>query len=486
MYLGTFPADSTFIYLGFYIFSVTYKVIQPLLKIFVIGTLFFLVWRVLKTGDWLHSVGGYLLYVILLIALLSHTTTISLANIRPRSKQTKPQTVQAEALRKLALGVSSVRVPTVFLFSIRAIDTLTNNLADIISKGHYFSGAFEFIHAQAILANLKIVGRGKGDYINFCIDCFSKARTDVRNGKYILDNGRVLNPGFQEDWYLGHRVYKKLYKNHKIIWNGKEMTCLAAYEQLNKALIKNLKDTLRAEKIEKIGKGFWGKSRFGKWCTSTIDSAKNWGGSSDALVKITIGKSAGAEDMMLFRILKRQYYKLKDDTKANGKIYRELDPGDRPGLEGLAKLRGTGLLGAALPVAGLLAKVSLFIRLAPLVQGACLCLCIGAFPFLILLSLFPRAIRVLKTAFLFIFQVSMWTVCWAIVDLLSRVLPALIGGGFAIERIDIPIFVLLMYIVAPILSMIFIKGQISTLGGMLAVPAGNPVSAINAAKGAGK
>ena len=80
----------------------------------------------------------------------------------------------------------------------------------------------------------------------------------------------------------------------------------------------------------------------------------------------------------------------------------------------------------------------------------------------------------------------MWTVCWAIVDLLSRVLPALIGGGFAIERIDIPIFVLLMYIVAPILSMIFIKGQISTLGGMLAVPAGNPVSAINAAKGAGK
>ena len=57
MYLGTFPADSTFIYLGFYVFEVTYKVIQPLLKIFVIGTLFFLVWRVLKTGDWLHKIG---------------------------------------------------------------------------------------------------------------------------------------------------------------------------------------------------------------------------------------------------------------------------------------------------------------------------------------------------------------------------------------------------------------------------------------------
>jgi len=138
MHLGSFPADSTFMYLGFHVFQVTYNVIQPLYKIIIIGTLFYLVWHVIKTGDWLHSVGGYLFYVILLVTLLSHTTTISLNNIQPRSKHKKPQTTQAESLRKLALGVSSVRIPTVFLFSIRAIDTLTNNLADIISKATIF------------------------------------------------------------------------------------------------------------------------------------------------------------------------------------------------------------------------------------------------------------------------------------------------------------------------------------------------------------
>jgi len=482
MYLGTFPADSTFIYLGFHIFEVTYKVIQPLLKIFVIGTLFYLVWRVLKTGDWLHSVGGYLLYVILLIALLSHTTTISLANIQSRSKQKQPQTAQAEALRELALGVSSVRVPTVFLFSIRAIDTLTNNLADIISKGRYFSGAFEFIHAQAILANLKIVGEGKGDYIHFCVDCLSKAKTDIANGKCELKNGNIFSPqgGFLGDWYLGHGAYKLMYKNHNIIWNGKEMSCLKAYEQLNESLIKNLKDTLQPKKFKKAVETAW-YQKFGKWCLSPIQGIK------DDLDKRLMGnKGMGSEELMLSRILKEQYKKLAKDNKIRGQIYREIAPGDRPGMEGIAKLRGTGLLGAAFPVAGLLAKVSLFLRIAPLVQGACLCLCISAFPFLILLSLFPRAIGVLKTAFLFIFQVSMWTVCWAIVDLLSRTLPTLIGGGFAVERVDIPIFVLLMYIVAPILSMIFINGRINTLSGALAVPAGNPVSTAIAAKGAGK
>ena len=77
----------------------------------------------------------------------------------------------------------------------------------------------------------------------------------------------------------------------------------------------------------------------------------------------------------------------------------------------------------------------------------------------------------------------MWTVCWSIVDLLSRTLPTLIGGGFAIERIDIPIFVLLMYIVAPIMSMVFIRGAIGGIMGMLAVPAGNPISTVAAAKG---
>ena len=77
----------------------------------------------------------------------------------------------------------------------------------------------------------------------------------------------------------------------------------------------------------------------------------------------------------------------------------------------------------------------------------------------------------------------MWTVCWAIVDLLSRTLPTLIGGGFAVERIDIPMFVLLMYIVAPVISMIFISGRINALGGMLAVPAGSPAGTAMAAKG---
>jgi len=480
MYLGTFPADSTFMYLGFYVFSVAYNIIQPLLKVLVIGTLFYLVWHVAKTGDWLHSVGGYLFYVILLLVLLSHTTTISLSNIQPRSKQKKSQTAQAESLKKLALGVSSVRVPTVFLFSIRAIDTLTNNLADIISKGHYFSGAFEFIHAQAILANLEIVGKGKGDYMHFCVECLSKVRADIANGKLKREGkyGVVFKlENIQNGWYLGHTAYKRLYEDHNIIWNGKEMSCLKAYGQLNKSLIEDIKGTLRPKKTEEALKSVWPIVKLKKWWTGKVDSFK------DALNKGEIGQNASSEDLMLYRILKEQYKKLAKDNNVQAQIYRELLSGDRPGMEGLAKVRGTGLLGAALPIAGLLAKVSLFIRIAPLVQGACLCLCIGAFPFLIFLSLFPRSIRVLKTAFLFIFQVSMWTVCWSIVDLLSRTLPTLIGGGFAIERIDIPIFVLLMYIVAPIMSMVFIRGAIGGIMGMLAVPAGNPVSTVAAAKG---
>ena len=479
MYLGTFPADSTFIYLGFYVFEVTYKVIQPLLKIFVIGTLFYLVWRVLKTGDWLHSVGGYLLYVILLIALLSHTTTISLANIQPRSKQKQPQTAQAESLKELALGISSVRIPTVFLFSVRAIDTLTNNLADIISKGHYFSGAFEFIHAQMILANVRIVGNERGDYIHFCVDCLSKAKADIANGKCKFENGKVfsLQGGFVGDWYLGHGMYKKMYKKHKIIWNGKEIWCNEAYEQLNESLIENLKKQMNSKEIEKATKTAW-KTKFKKWCLSPIQGIKD---SWDK--RITGNRGASSDELMLYRILKKQYKELANTPKIKAQIRRELLPGDRSYMETLAKTRVTGLLGGIFPAAGLLAKVSLFIRLAPLVQGACLCLCIGAFPFLILLSLFPRSIRVLKTAFLFIFQVSMWTVCWAIVDLLSRALPALIGGNFAVNRLDIPIFTLLMIVVAPLLSMIFIKGQITTLSSALAVPAGNPVSTVTAAKG---
>jgi len=476
MFLGTFPADSTFMYLGFWIFSVTYNIIRPLLKIIVICTLFSLVWRVLRTGDWLHTVGSYLFYVILILVLLSHTTTISLANIQPRAKQKTPQTTQAEALREFALGISSVRVPTVFLFSIRAIDTLTNNLADIISKGHYFSGAFELIHSQAILANLGVISDKKGDYINFCIDCLSKARTDIANGKFDPE-GKYSNiltlKNMRNDWFFGHFAYKEMYKNHDIMWNGEEISCLAAYEKLNTSLIKDIKDKLHLGKIAAVQKKAWGR-RFKKWCI---------GGTKDFWGKVQIGWDASPEDLLLYRMLKDEYKKLAKDNKVKGQIYRELAPGDKSGLELLAKLRGTGLAGGVLETSKLLAKVSLFIRIAPLVQGACLCLCIGAFPFLILLSLFPRSIRVLKTAFLFIFQVSMWTVCWAIVDLLSRTLPTLIGGGFAVERIDIPMFVLLMYIVAPVISMIFISGRINALGGMLAVPAGSPAGTAMAAKG---
>ena len=481
MHLGSFPVDSTFMYLGFWIFSETFKLMKPWYPVIVIAVLFYLVWHALKTGDWLHSIGGYFFYVILLICLLSHTTTISLANIKPYSasvRQDKSQSAsEAVALKKLATGVSSVRVPTVFLFSIRAIDAFSNKLADIISKGNYLASCFEFIHAQAAIANAGITGGVKEDYIHFCVECFSKARVEVDNIKKAQIPMALRSPVIsylQEEvspsqrWYIGCGPYVKKYGNYRIIWKGSEIGCDEAYKQLSEELIVNLQEKFIKQKEARhcLIKA-WGDNKIGKWI-------------SDANIK----RKTGTDNTMLYRILYDMHKKLMKDPKVINKMSREIivNPEDS-GLIDHAKRRVTGLLGGILPTATLLAKVSLFIRIAFFVRGACLCLCIGAFPILIFLSLFPRSVRVIKTCFLFIFQISMWAVAWAIVDLLSQILAKFLPGGFAVERIDIPIFVLLMVVVAPIISTVFIRGAIGGIMGMLAVPAGSPVSAVTAAKG---
>jgi len=475
MYLGSFPTDSTFMYLGFWIFSETLKLMKPWYPVIVTAVIFYLVWHTLKTGDWLHTVGGYLFYVLLLLVLLSHTTVISLANIKPYStsvRQDKSQSAsEAEALKEIAVGISSVRVPTVFLFSIRAMDYFSNKLADIISKGKYLAGSFEFIHAQAAIANAGITGGVKEDYIHFCVECFSKVRVEVDNAKRERVGTPATGYHYKADtdwvdpsnrWYIGCGPYVKKYKNYKIIWKGSEIWCNEAYKQLSEDLIENLQEKFIKQKEAKhwLIKA-WGDSKIGKWLSD----------------KKIMGKT-GTTNTMLYRILYDMHKKLMKDPEVINKMHREILPSSQ-----LGKDRFWGLLGGALPIGALLSKVSLFIKIAFFVRGACLCLCIGAFPILIFLSLFPRSVRVLKTAFLFIFQISMWSVAWAIVDLLSQALAKFLPGGFCVERIDIPIFTLLMVVVAPIISVVFIRGAIGGIMGMLAVPAGNPVSTVTAAKG---
>jgi len=477
MYLGSFPIDSTFMYLGFWIFSETLKLMKPWYPVIVIAVLFYLVWHTLKTGDWLHTVGGYLFYVLLLLVLLSHTTVISLANIKPYSasvRQDKSQSVsEAEALKEIAVGISSVRVPTVFLFSIKAMDYFSNKLADIISNGKYLAGSFEFIHAQAAIANAGITGEVKEDYIHFCVECFNKVRVELDNAKRERVGTPTTGYHYKTDpdwvdpsnrWYIGCGPYVKKYKNYKIIWKGNEIWCNEAYEQLSEDLIGNLQEKfIKQEEAKNWLTKTWGVKKFTKWITQTDDAG--------------ITRKTGTANAMLYRILYDMHKKLMKDPKVINKMHREILPSSQ-----LSKDRFWGLLGGAIPASALLAKVSLFIKIAFFVRGACLCLCIGAFPILIFLSLFPRSVRVFKTAFLFILTVEFWSVSWAIVDLLSQSLAKFLPGGFYVERIDIPMFTLLMVVVAPIISSVFVSGRISALSGMLAVPAGSPASAASTAK----
>jgi len=478
MYLGSDTAVSAFMYIGFWIFSETYKLALPFYKVIVIYTLFYLVWHVIKTGDWLHSVGSYLIYVILLICLLSHTTTISFANIQPRStavKQPRSLTEREAQLKEISLDIGSIPVPTVFLFTIRAIDTFSNNLADIISRGGYLSKGFEHIHAQAAIINSTIKGELRADYIHFCTECFSKARVDVANGKFA-PNGRIFMPPKEHEWFIGLTPYVEMYKSHNIVWKGKEISCYDAYKELDGALIAKLgQEFVNKKKAEETLQAAWGSSKYKKW----LLAPRRWW----KRVKSDFYKAyVGTQDEMLYRVLLIQHKKMMDENMKN-KVVGGIMSGQQSGLLNIAKNKITGYLGGILGIGVLLAYVSFFIRLAPLAQGACLCIIIGAFPILIGLSLFPRAIRVLKTAFLFTFQVSMWTVCWAIVMLLSVSMAKFLPGSFELERIDIPILTLLMLVVAPVISSVFIRASTSALSS-LNIPVANPASAVGAAKGA--
>ena len=480
MYLGSDAGVSSFLYMGLYVFSETYKLIQPLYKIIIICTLFYLVWHVLKTGDWLHSVGGYLFYVVLLLVLLSHTTTINYANIQSRSsavKQPRSLTEREAELKEVSLSVGSIPVPTVFLSMIRTIDYFTNKLASIISRGKYLSEGFEYIHAQAAILNSTIKGPLRDDYVHFVEKCYSKARVDVANGKFA-PNGRIFIPPEEFNWFIGLTPYVKMYENHDIVWKGEEISCHAAYKKLDAALIAKLgQEFVSKEKAEETLQAAWGRSKFKRWL---LAPRRWWKRVGSDFYKAYVG----TQDEMLYRTLLIQHKKMMDKNTKN-KAIRGIMSGQQSGLMGLAENRILGYLGGALGVPLLLAYVSFFIRLAPLAQGACLCIIIGAFPILIFLSLFPRAIRVIKTAFLFYLQVSLWTVAWSIVMLLSKSMARFLPGSFELTRIDIPILTLLMLVAAPIFSSIFISASTSALSS-LNVPVGNPAGAITAAKGAVK
>jgi len=79
----------------------------------------------------------------------------------------------------------------------------------------------------------------------------------------------------------------------------------------------------------------------------------------------------------------------------------------------------------------------------------------------------------------------MWTVAWAIVNLMSQVMAKSLPGDFTTQRIDIPLFTLLMIVLAPAISAVFITGVTNKLSQMN-IPVGNPAGAITAAKGAVK
>jgi len=478
MYLGTFPTDSAFMYIGFWLFAQTYKLILPFYKVVVIYALFNLVWHVIKTGDWLHSVGGYLFYVILLVCLLSHTTTISPASFKPRAtagEQTR--STQGIKISKISASAGPVRIPTVFLFAVRMIDTFSNNLADIISKGDYVENSFEYIHAQAAIANSEITGEAKEDYLDFCEQCFKKALVDVKLGKIKDKNGKPYYPDSDNKDFPGADPYLISYAkpNHKMLWRGenKEINCRIAYDRLHDILMADLGKNFGRVKLAKARLiSAWGKIKMGKW----LSVIKN---------RMRIVKGRG--DEMLRAVLLMQEKKLIPEVKQ--RMYRDILPGDSSGkaplLHEIAKGKLVGFLGGSIGVGVLLAFVSFFIRLAPLAQGACLCLCIGTFPILIALSLLPHSIRVLRTAFLFLFQTSMWSVAWATVNLLSQIMCKILPGDFTTQRVDIPLFTLLMVVSAPVISGIFITGVTNKLS-TLNIPVSSPTGAISAAKGAVK
>jgi len=478
VYLGSFPTDSAFMYIGFWLFAQTFKIIQPFYKVIVIYALFNLVWHVLKTGDWLHSVGGYLFYVVLLLLLLGHTTTISPASFKPRATaEDQTRSTQGIKIEKISASAGPVRIPTVFLFAIRAIDTFSNNLADIVSRGDYVVNSFEFIHAQAAILNSEITGTAKEDVMNFCEQCFKKALVDVKLGKIKDRNGKPYYPDPGNEYFIGADPYLKSYEqpNHKMLWRGenKEINCRIAYDRLRDDLITDLGKNFGKVELAKARLiSAWGKIKMGKWLS---------------VVKNLTRTVKGGGDEMLHAVLLMQERKLMPEIKQ--RMYRDVLPGDGSGeaplLHKLAKGKLAGFLGGLLGVGVLLAFVSFFIRLAPLAQGACLCLCIGSFPILIALSLFPHSVRILKTSFLFIFQVSMWTVAWAIVNLMSQVMAKSLPGDFTTQRIDIPLFTLLMIVLAPAISAVFITGVTNKLSQMN-IPVGNPAGAITAAKGAVK
>ena len=472
MTLGGFETDKALIYIGFWIFSETLKFLKPWFPVVVTGVLFFLVWRVLKTGDWLHTIGGYLFYVILLIVLLSHTTTITWSNLRSRASDTGQKSANELAIQDVASKAQRIEIPTIFLATIRAIDAFTNGLANKISAGKYFKRSFIYIHSQSALANSRMDKENRRDYISFCEQCYGQALLDVENGKL-----KTPPPPQAYDWFIGCKAYRESYKmpNHKITWflyskeeaakKGKlgiEVNCDEAYVELRDKLTNDVKD--KFVDIRGLPKVF-------------IDSLMNVANT----VKGLTGQTVAPDDALCYAVLFREERLHMATQKVQGQLVRNVLPNTPNLIQQIAKGRlGTWAAGITAPF--FLAWVSLVIKLLPLAQGFCLCFCIGAFPIIILLSLFPGHISILKTAILTILQIGMWSVCWSIISLISSMLPRLLphGSSDLLLRLDIPAFCLLGVIAAPIISGVFITRIVRGLESPN-IPVANPTGAISKA-----
>ncbi|MBU0478300.1 conjugal transfer protein TraG N-terminal domain-containing protein [bacterium] len=472
--LGAFPVDSVLMFLGLSICGKVLSMLKVAYITVVAISLVVIVWRSVMNGEgpWSSSVINYLLVIILFSILVSHKMVISINNIQPRSGRESADKV-FEKFKGLKSDMGSVRVPVVFFKIVQSIDELTNAIAYMISGGDYHAVFLDFVTLQAEVSALSMGENARGNYLRFVADCTSKAITTCENEGVIVTGPKN---------FIGNEAYIKMYEKHVkgkgTEWtttvNGVPMYCNEAYDKLGKLLKQDAKRQFTAlERMGSLLKKIWYKipGIGGGWTFAMGRRARG----------------VGLEDQVLEDIVRNFERKASGDPASSAQIVRNISPtgsffADAAGAKAL------GRIGQLLTIPAFLGMCSTVVRVLPYLQGACLLLLYAASPIIFLLALLPGRLGAMLKFFTTVLWVHSWTICWAIAGLVGTFAGGLITmvsgkSSFWMNNLEMPTLTVLLVILTPYVSWVFINGTVTSMVRPEKIPTGNVAAAASSAAG---